>query len=85
MVSAQQAVLSSSANCPEDFQMVMSFVSNDDDTDNNVKSISGTGSSRERILSTAVSQNIQIKLSNVAIKFTKHLQRSYSFFFHEMV
>jgi hypothetical protein len=41
MVRAQQAVLAS-RNCPEDFQTVMPFVSNDDDADDNIKSISGT-------------------------------------------
>ena len=46
MVSAQQAILSS-CDCPENFQMVMLFVSNDDDADNDIKSISGTCSSRE--------------------------------------
>ena len=44
MVSAQQAVLSS-RNCPEDFQMVMSFISNDNNTDDDIKPISGTCSS----------------------------------------
>ena len=46
MVSAQQAVLSS-CNRPEDFQMIMPFVSNDDNADDDIKSISGTCSSRE--------------------------------------
>ena len=50
MVSAQQTVLSS-RNCLKDFQMVMSFFSDDDDTDDDIKSISGTCSSRECILS----------------------------------
>ena len=44
MVSAQQAVFSS-CNCPEDFQMVMSFISNDDNADDDIKPISGTRSS----------------------------------------
>ena len=58
MISVQQAVLSS-CDCPEDFQMVMSFVSNDDDTDDDIKSISGTGSSREWILAD-VSHKVRI-------------------------
>ena len=45
VIIAQHAVLSG-RNCPEDFQMVMPFVSNDDDTDDDIKSISGTCSSR---------------------------------------
>ena len=45
MVSAQQAVLSS-GNCPEDIQMVMPFVFNDDDADDDIKTISGTQLSR---------------------------------------
>jgi hypothetical protein len=49
MVSAQQTVLSS-RNHPENFQMVMPFVPNDDSADDDIKSISGTCSSRERIL-----------------------------------
>ena len=49
MVSAQQAVLSS-RNCPEGFQMVMPFVSNDNNADNDIKSISGTCSSQAWIL-----------------------------------
>ena len=63
MVIAQQAVLSS-RNCPEDFQMVMSFVSNDDNADDDIKSISGTCSSREWILSIDIRQelNRQVKL-----------------------
>ena len=63
MVIAQQAVLSS-RNCPEDFQMFMSFVSNDDNADDDIKSISGTCSSREWILSTDIRQGLdrQIKL-----------------------
>ena len=44
VVSAQQTVLSG-RNCPEDVQMVMPFFSNDDDTDDDIKSISGTCSS----------------------------------------
>ena len=44
MVIAQQAVLSS-RNCPEDFQMVMPFISNDDNADYDIKSISGMCSS----------------------------------------
>jgi hypothetical protein len=44
MVIAQQAVLSS-RNCSKDFQMVMPFVSNDDNADDDIKSISGTCSS----------------------------------------
>ena len=55
MVSAQQAVLSS-RNCPENFQIVMAFVSNDDNADDDIKSISGTCSSREWILSVDVRQ-----------------------------
>ena len=50
MVIAQQAVLSS-RNCPEDLQMVMTFVSDDDNADDDIKSISGACSSREWILS----------------------------------
>ena len=50
MVIIQQAILSS-RNCPEDFQMVMSFVSNDDNADDDIKSISGRCISREWILS----------------------------------
>ena len=49
MVSAQQAVLSS-RNCPEDFQMIMPFVSNDNNADDDIKSISGTCSSQAWIL-----------------------------------
>ena len=49
MISAQQAVLSS-RNCPENFQMVMPFFSNDDNADDDIKSISCTCSSREWIL-----------------------------------
>ena len=55
MIIAQQAVLSS-RNRPEDFQMVMSFVSNDDNADDDIKSISSTCSSRERILSIYIRQ-----------------------------
>jgi hypothetical protein len=40
----------------EDFQMVKTFVPNDDDTDDDIKSISSTCSSRERILSIGVRQ-----------------------------
>jgi hypothetical protein len=36
--------------------MVMPFVSNDDNTDNDIKSISGTRSSQARILSVNVRQ-----------------------------
>ena len=81
MISAQQAVLSS-CDCPENFQMGLSFISNDDDTDDDIKSISGTGSSREWILSMDVSQgqNREIKLSNAAVKVKKHSQCSCSFF-----
>ena len=50
MVIAQQAVLSS-RNCPEDFQMVMPFASDDDNADDDIKSISGACSSWEWILS----------------------------------
>ena len=55
MVIAQQTVLSS-RNCPEDFQMVMPFVSKDDNAYDDIKSISGTCSSREWILSIDVRQ-----------------------------
>ena len=58
MVSAQQALLSS-RNCPEDFQMVVSFVSNDDDSDNDIKPISGTSSSMEWILSIDIRQGVE--------------------------
>jgi hypothetical protein len=44
MVSAQQTVLSR-RNRPENFQMVMPFVPNDDNADDDIKSISGTCSS----------------------------------------
>ena len=55
MVSAQQAVLSC-RNSPKDFQMVMPFVSNDDNADDDIKSISGTCSSQAWVLSVNVSQ-----------------------------
>ena len=55
MVIAQQTVLSS-RNCPEDFQMVMPFVSDDDNADDDIKSISSTCSSREWILSIDIRQ-----------------------------
>jgi hypothetical protein len=63
MVSAQQAVLSC-RNCPEDFQMVMPFVSNDDDANDDIKSISSTCSSQAWILSIDIRQelNRQIKV-----------------------
>jgi hypothetical protein len=63
MVSAQQTGFSS-RNCPEDFQMIMTFVSNDDNADDNIKSISGSCSSRKWILSIDIRQrlNRQIKL-----------------------
>ena len=44
MVIAEQTVLSC-RNCPENFQMVVSFVSNDNDADDNIESISRTPSS----------------------------------------
>ena len=55
MIIAQQAVLSS-RNFPEDFQMVMPFISNDDDANDDIKSISSTCSSRAWILSVNVRQ-----------------------------
>ena len=55
MVSAQQAVLSG-RNGPKNFQMVMPFVSNDDNADDDIKSISGTCSSQAWVLSVNVSQ-----------------------------
>ena len=63
MVSAQQTVLSS-CNCLKDFQMVMSFISDDDDVDDDIKSILGTCSLRECILSIEIRQGLngQIKL-----------------------
>ena len=44
MVSGQQAVLSS-RYCPEDFQVAMPFVSNDDNADDDIEPILGTCSS----------------------------------------
>ena len=41
---------SSSRNCPKDFQMVMPFLSNDDNPDDDIKSISSTCSSQAWIL-----------------------------------
>ena len=82
MVGAQQALLSS-RNCPEDFQIVVSFVSNDDDTDDDIKPISGTCSSGEWVLSMDIRQELDIEESladetstNVVLKLTKLLHRS---------
>ena len=58
MVSAQKAVLSS-RNCPENFQMVMPFLSNDDNADDDIKSISGSCSSQAWILSVSVSEELE--------------------------
>ena len=55
MVSARQAGLSR-RNGPEDFQMVIPFVSNDDNADDDIKPISSTCSSQAWILSVNVSQ-----------------------------
>ena len=55
MVGADQTLLSS-CNCPENFQMVKPFVSNDDNADDDIKSISCTCSSRECILSIDIRQ-----------------------------
>ena len=41
MVNAQQAVLSS-RNFPEDFKVVVPFISKDDNADDDIKPISGT-------------------------------------------
>jgi hypothetical protein len=63
MVSAQQAVLSS-RNCPEDFQMVVPFISDDDDADDNIKPISGTCSSRECIIPIDIRQGLNRQIKN---------------------
>ena len=55
MVSAQQALLSSR---PENIQIVVSFVSIDDDLDDDIKPISGTCSSREWILSIDIRRRV---------------------------
>ena len=57
MVSTQQAVLSS-GNCPENFQMVMPFLPNDDNADDDINSFSGTCSSRAWILSIDIRQGL---------------------------
>ena len=66
MVSAQQAVLSG-CNCPENSQMVIPFVSNGDNADDDIKSILGTCSSQAWILSVNIRQisNRQIKMQTV--------------------
>ena len=66
VVIAQQTVLSS-RNCPEDFQIVMSFLPNDDNADDDIESISGTCGSQAWILSIDIRQesNRQIKLQTV--------------------
>ena len=66
MVSAQRAVLSS-RNCSEDFQVAKAFVSNDDNADDDIKSILGTCSSQAWILSVNIRQisNRQIKMQTV--------------------
>ena len=49
MVSAEQAVRSR-GNSPENFQMLLPFVSNHDDTDSDIVSVACTSNSGERIL-----------------------------------
>jgi hypothetical protein len=82
MVSAQQAVLSS-RNCPEDFQMVMPFVSNDDNADDDIKSISRTCGSRECILSIDIRQGLNKQINyKLCIRIDKAILLH---LFHEMV
>ena len=61
MVSAQHAVLSS-RKFPEYFQMVMPFISNDNNADDDIKSISSTCSSRAWILSINIRQGLNRKI-----------------------
>ena len=49
MVITEQDLLSC-RYCPKDFQMVVPFVSNDDNADDNIKTISCTRRSRKSIL-----------------------------------
>ena len=55
MVGADQTLLSS-CNCPEDFQMVMAFFSDDDNSDDDIQSVSCASSSRECTLSIDIRQ-----------------------------